>query len=58
MGDLAQDVASVLMLVAWFSLKIKKREEVMIMYIRRARRVREGANCRMRSIQPRWAIDE
>lgn len=57
-GAFAHEVASVLMLVELFSLNVRKVELVIIKYIRRVKRVREGENCRIRIIQPRCAIEE
>ena len=57
-GVLAQDMARVLMLVALFSLKTRNVENVITIYVIRARRVREGENCRTKIIHPRWAIEE
>lgn len=57
-GAFAQDVASELMFVALFSLKMRNIENVITKYVSKVSRVREGENCRTRIIQPRWAIDE
>lgn len=57
-GVFVEEVARELMLVELFNLNIKKVEKVMIKYVRRANRVREGLNWIIRVIQPRWAIDE
>lgn len=57
-GAFAQEVASVLMLVDWFSLNTRNVENVMMKYMRRVRRVRDGENCSTRIIQPRWAMEE
>lgn len=57
-GVFAQEVASELMFVALLSLNTRKVENVMMKYVRRARRVRDGENCRIRIIHPRWAIEE
>jgi len=57
-GALAQEVARVFMLVALLSLKVRNVAEVIAMYRRRERRVREGANWRIRIIHPRCAIEE
>jgi hypothetical protein len=52
-GVFAQEVASELMFVALLSLNTRKVEKVMMKYVRRARSVREGANCRIKIIHPR-----
>lgn len=57
-GILAQEMARVLILVDLLSLNTRNVENVMTRYVRRARRVREGENCRMRIIHPRWAMEE
>ena len=57
-GVFAQEVARVLMFVALFSLNTRKVENVITKYVRRVKKVRDGENCRIRIIQPRWAIDE
>lgn len=57
-GALAQEIARALMLVDLLSLNTRNVENVMMRYVKRARRVREGENCKMRIIQPRWAMDE
>lgn len=57
-GAFVQDVASALIVVALLSLKTKNVENVIIKYVRRVRRVRDGENWRTRIIQPRWAMDE
>jgi len=57
-GVFAQEVAKVLMLVELEVLNVRNVAEVIIIYVERARIVREGLNCRTRIIHPRWAIDE
>lgn len=57
-GALAQEVERALMVMAFFSLKAMKAENVMMKYIRRVRSVRGGLNWRTRTIQPRWATEE
>lgn len=58
MGVLAQDVASALIVVVLLRMNVRKAEEVMIRYNISVRRVRVGENCRIKIIQPRWAMDE
>lgn len=43
-GALAHEIVRALMLVALFSLNTRNVENVMIIYVIRARRVREGEN--------------
>lgn len=50
---MAQEEASVLTLRALASLKVRNVEKVIVMYVRSVRMVREGANCIIRTIQPR-----
>ena len=57
-GAFVQEVARALMFVALFSLNTRKVENVMMRYVRRVRRVREGENWSTKSIHPRWAIEE
>lgn len=57
-GDLVQEMARVLMLVDLLSLNTRNVEEVIIKYVRRAKSVRVGENCKIRIIQPRWAMEE
>lgn len=57
-GAFAQEVASVLMVVALFSLNIRKADSVIVIYVAKASSVSEGVNWRMRIIQPKWAIEE
>lgn len=57
-GALVQEIARALILVALFSLNTRNVENVIVIYVRRARRVREGENCKIKIIQPRWAIEE
>ena len=57
-GAFAQEVASMLMFVALFNLNTRNVDDVMIRYVRRVSMVSEGENCRMRIIQPRWAVEE
>lgn len=52
-GVFAHEEASMLMLVALFNLKVRKIENVMIMYVIRAISVRGGENWIIRIIQPR-----
>lgn len=58
MGAFAHEVARALMVVDLFSLNTRNVENVIIKYVRRANSVREGENCKIRIIQPRWAIEE
>lgn len=51
-------MARVLMLVDLLSLNTRNVEEVIIKYVRRAKSVRAGENCKIRIIQPRWAMEE
>lgn len=39
-------------------MKVRNKEKVIMKYVRRVSRVREGENCRTRIIHPRWAMDE
>lgn len=57
-GAFVQEVASMLILVDLFSLKVRNAEVVIIRYVIRARSVREDENCRTRIIHPRCAMDE
>lgn len=57
-GALVHDVASILIVVVLFSLKVRNIERVIIRYVRSVSRVREGASCRTKIIQPRWAMEE
>lgn len=57
-GDLVHEMARELILVDLLSLKVRNVEDVIMRYVRRARRVRVGENCKIRIIQPRWAIEE
>ena len=57
-GIFAQEEASVLILVALFNLKTRNVEDVIIRYVVRAKSVRDGENCMIRIIQPKWAIEE
>lgn len=57
-GALAQEVARALMVVELFSLKTINVENVMMKYRRRVRRVKEGANCKINIIHPKWAMEE
>ena len=57
-GALAHEIARVLILVALFSLNTRNVENVIMRYVRRVKRVREGENCSTRIIQPRCAIEE
>lgn len=57
-GAFAHEMARELMLVDLFNLNTRNVEDVIMMYVMRASRVREGENCRIRIIQPRWAIEE
>lgn len=57
-GAFAHEVARELILVALFSLNTRNVEDVMIIYVIRVSRVREGENCMTRIIQPRWAMEE
>lgn len=52
-GALDQEIESELMFVALFSLKMRNVESVIIKYMSRVRRVREGLNCKTRIIHPR-----
>ena len=58
MGAFAQEVASVLMLVALFSLNTRNVAEDIMKYTTRVSRAREGENCSTSIIQPRWATEE
>lgn len=57
-GDLVHEMARVLMLVDLLSLNTRKVEDVIMRYVRRAKSVRVGENCRTRIIQPRCAMEE
>lgn len=57
-GVFAQEVASELMVEALFSLNIRKAASVIVIYVVRASSVSEGVNWRIRTIQPKWAIEE
>lgn len=57
-GAFVQEVASILMLVASFNLNTINVEDVMMIYVASAIRVKEGENCITSTIQPRWAIEE
>ena len=57
-GALVQEVDRALIVMVFLSLKAMKAENVMMKYISRLRSVKVGLNCRIRTIQPRWAIDE
>lgn len=57
-GAFAHEVARELIFVDLFNLNTRNVENVMRIYVKRVRRVREGENCRTRVIQPRWAIEE
>lgn len=57
-GVFAQESASVLMLVDLFNLNARNIDRVIIRYIIKVSRVREGKKGRIRAIQPRWAIEE
>lgn len=57
-GTLAQEVAKVFTLAESNVLNVRNADDVIIIYVMRARIVREGLNWRTRIIQPRWAIDE
>ena len=52
-GAFVQEVASALIVMLLLSLRVKNTEDVMIIYRRRARRVRWGVNFRIKIIQPR-----
>lgn len=52
-GAFVQDVARALIVVALFSLKVRKAAAVIIKYVSSVRRVRLGENCKIRIIQPR-----
>lgn len=53
MGAFVQEIARVLILVELLSLKVRKVEKVIMKYMRRVRSVREGENCKIKTIQPR-----
>lgn len=57
-GAFAQEAARALIVVALFSLNTRNIEIVEIKYVRRAKMVRGGENCKIIIIQPRWAIEE
>lgn len=57
-GALVHEVARVLMVSELFVFSARNAEEVMIIYRRRLRSVREGANCKISTIHPKWAIEE
>lgn len=57
-GAFVQAVAKELMFRAFFTLNVKKRAVVISKYISRVISVREGLNCKIKIIQPRWAMDE
>lgn len=57
-GVFAQEVARVLMFVELLSLKTRNVENVIIKYVRRVSRAREGMNWVTSIIHPRWAMDE
>jgi hypothetical protein len=57
-GDLVHEVARVLMVKELLVFNVRKAEDVMTIYRERLRSVREGANCRISTIHPRWAIEE
>lgn len=57
-GDFVQEVARSFRLVQLKSFKVKNATEVIATYKKRLRRAREGANCIIKTIQPKWAIDE
>lgn len=57
-GVLAHDMARELIVVVLLSKNTRKEEEVMIRYKMSVRRARVGENCRIKAIQPRWAMEE
>lgn len=57
-GDLVHEVARVLMVRELLVFRVRNAEDVMIIYRDRLRSVREGANCKINTIHPRWAIEE
>lgn len=57
-GVFAQEVARVLMFVELFNLNTRNVENVMIKYVRRVSRARDGINWVTSIIHPRWAMDE
>lgn len=57
-GALVQDKVKELMFVDLLILKVRKVAAVITKYVIKARNVREGENCRTRTIQPRWAMEE
>ena len=57
-GAFAQEVASILMLVALLSLNTRNVDDVIIRYVTRVSSVSGGENCRTKIIQPRWAVEE
>lgn len=57
-GVLVHEMARELIAVALLSLKFRNVAEVIVRYVRRVKRVREGENCKTRIIQPRCAVDE
>lgn len=52
-GAFAHEEASMLMLVALFSLKVRKIENVIVIYVMRAMSVRDGENWIIKIIQPK-----
>jgi len=57
-GASDQEVARVLSVVELVVLNVRNADEVIKIYVDKARIVREGLNWRTRIIHPRWAIDE
>jgi len=57
-GTTGHAVARVFRVVESVVLKRRKVDEVIKMYVNKARMVSEGLNCRTRIIHPRCAIDE
>lgn len=57
-GDLVHEVARVLIVRELLAFSARKVEDVMTIYMDRLRSVREGANCKINTIHPRWAIEE
>lgn len=57
-GDLVHEIARVLMVMELLVFSVRNAEDVMIIYRERLRSVSEGANCKISTIQPKWAIEE
>lgn len=57
-GALAQEVARALILVELLNLNTRNVERVMIRYVIRVISIKEGENCTIKIIHPRWAMEE